>query len=52
MSLTFAAAVAVTLAFLALAVVSVRRGSRPYIAPARYVAVDAEVSEPTDTVNA
>ena len=50
MSLTFAAALAVTLAFLALAAVSVHRGSRPYIAPARHVASsDQEVSDPTDT---
>jgi len=52
-SLTFAAALAVTLAFLALAAASVHRGSRPYIAPARHVASsDQEVSDPTDTVNA
>jgi len=52
-SLTFAAALVVTVAFLALAAVSVRRGSRPYVAPARHVAAsDQEVSDPTDTVNA
>jgi len=52
-SLTFAVALAVTVAFLALAVVSVRRGSRPYVAPARHVASgDQEVSDPADTVNA
>ena len=53
MSLTFAVALAVTVAFLALAVVSVRRGSRPYVATARHVASgDQEVSDPADTVNA
>lgn len=53
MSLTFAAALAVTLAFLALAVVSVHRGSRPYVAPVSHVASPGpEVSEAADTVNA
>lgn len=53
MSLTFVTALAVTLAFLALAAVSVHRGSRPYVAPARHVAArDRQVSDPADTVNA
>lgn len=53
MSLTFAAALAVTVAFLALAAVSVHRGSRPYVAPVSHVAASGrEVSDPTDTVGA
>lgn len=49
----FGIALVTTIAFLVLAAVSIRSGSRPYIAPAQHEAAsDREVSDPADTVNA